>query len=271
MIGTGVELPTDLLQLSLRWVHVLAAVLWVGTTFWLEWAWRDPAGAPLGRRVVELLARTLFWLRWGAAAAWLTGASLLMVLYYSGPYFLRSGVRPELGEWGPVFAGLCLSFLVYDLAFRVAGTRVLPQLVFGVACGAGLIAFGRWLESRGVSNRAVFAHLGGLLGTSMAGNVWMRIGPCWRRALEARRRGERPQLGDLATAASRSRHNAYMAFPLVMLMVGCDQPGLTGSGTDWPWIVGGLLAVGAALCAMVYAALDSLAGVADGPPGPPEA
>lgn len=261
---TDVELPPDLLQLSFRWVHVLAGVAWLGFTFWLEWVWSSfEKTRPVERGVVlGLLGRTLFWLRWAALAAWLTGVSLLMVQYYAGPYFLDGGARPTVADWAPVFAGLLAAFVLYDPLFRFVGRRGWLEWVCGIAWAAAVIGFGRWLEGRGVSTRAIFVHLGALLGTLMVANVWMRIWPARRRMLAAVASGEASsgatEQRDRELAAARSRHNACMGIPLLMLMLGADQSGLTGAGGDWPWMVGGLFVIGACLCAMILAGLDSI-------------
>jgi len=258
----SVELPADLLQLSLRWVHVLAAVVWVGFTFWIEWVWssfaRDLESQPTQSARLGLLARTLFWLRWGALAAWLTGATLLMILYYAGPYLLYTGARPTLDEWAPLLVVLLLLAVAYDLLFRYVGRRGWMEGLCGFVWICAALGFGRWLEDRGLPNRAIFVHLGALFGTAMLANVWLRIWPCRRRLLNAALAGGTEVAPDRVTAEMRSRHNALMALPLLMLMIGADQPGLTGTGTGWPWIVGGLFAVSACVSWMLYASLESL-------------
>lgn len=257
-----VELPGDLLQLSLRWVHVLAAVLWVGFSFWLEWVWTSCVRTtdPESERpaLLDLLSRTMFWLRWGALAAWLTGATLLMILYYSGPYMLSSGVRPEFAEWAPMFLALFALALAYDLVFRYVGGRGGLELVCGLVWVGVALGFGRWLEAAGAPNRAILVHLGALFGTAMLANVWLRIWPCRRRLLKAALAGGAGDPADEQLATARSRHNVLMALPLLMLMLGADQPGLTGTGSGWIWLVGGLFAISACVCWMIYASLDSV-------------
>lgn len=267
MSSVVVELPGDLLQLSFRWVHVLAAVLWIGFSFWLDWVWTSFARGlePASARPVllGLLARTLFWLRWGALVAWLTGVSLLMILYYAGPYLTQTGARPTLAEWGPIFLALFVLFGGYDVVFRYLGRRGVMEWICGLLWAAVALGFGHWLEARGVPNRAIFVHVGALFGTVMVANVWVRIWPCRRRMLEAARLGTPADPRDQEMAQGRSRHNVLMSIPLLMLMLGADQPGLTGTGAGWPWIIGGLFAIGGCVGWMIYASLESVRGWSD--------
>ena len=75
-------------QITYRWIHVIAGVLWIGILYFFNWingAFHGPRSTPKTKRKVvpELMPRALFWFRWGAAFTWLTGVALLMKLYYA--------------------------------------------------------------------------------------------------------------------------------------------------------------------------------------------
>ena len=256
-------IPDDLLQLSFRWMHFLAGVLWIGLLYFFNWV-NGPFAATMDgetkKKVVpELMPRALFWFRWGAAVTWLTGVSLAMTLYYSGPFLLDDGTKPELMQWLPAFLGLLVGFLVYDILFKVLGKNSAGHAAAVVIWGLLAIGFGCWLESLGYSNRAIFIHIGALLGTAMAANVWMRIWPAQKRIITAIKNGEKPEAADPAMAGLRSKHNTYMSFPLLMLMVSVDQAGLTGVA-EWQGTVAGVFVIGFLGCWLVYKSLPSVKG-----------
>lgn len=223
-------------QLSFRWLHTVAAVVWLGMLYAAQWV-HGPAAAGLApetrpRVACELAPRTLFWLRWGAAWAWFTGVCLLFLMYYVGGQglFFQAGARvdrfePLPAEWGLPFAALFVGFVVYDQLFRLVGARGrVAGWLCGAAWGALAVGFHAWLTARqDLSFRAGFVHVGALFGTVMAGNVWIRIWPAQRRILTALGRGEAPPAGEVALAASRMRHNAAMSIAVLFLMIDAGQ------------------------------------------------
>jgi uncharacterized membrane protein len=258
-------IPDDLMQLSFRWTHFLAGVLWIGLLYFFNWVNTGFAptmdGETKKKVVPELMPRALFWFRWGAAVTWLTGASLAMVMYYSGRYgyLLNEGTKPDLMQWLPAFLGLLVGFVVYDLLFKVLGKSAAGHAVGVVIWGLIAIGFGCWLETMDYSQRAIFIHIGALLGTAMAANVWMRIWPAQKRIITAIKNGEAPDAADPAMAGLRSKHNTYMSFPLLLLMISVDQPGMTGIA-EWQGMIAGVFVIGFVGCWLVYKSVPSVKG-----------
>ncbi len=66
----------------LRWLHVLAGIMWIGLLYFFNFvnaaaskeATAAGEGAPFGK---YMMPRALFWFRWGALATWIVGALLL--------------------------------------------------------------------------------------------------------------------------------------------------------------------------------------------------
>ncbi len=236
-------IPSDWGQLSLRWTHFVAGVLWIGLLYFFNWvnaAFAGTMDAETKKKVVpQLMPRALFWFRWGAAVTWLSGVALAMTLYYSGryPYLLTDGTKPELMTWLPAFLALLVGFVVYDILFK--SLKGAGPHAAGVLLWAGLvIGYGCWLDTGlGFSNRATFIHMGAMLGTAMASNVWMRIWPAQRRIITAVKNGQAPDPADPALAGLRSKHNTYMSVPLLLLMVSVDQAGMTDRGLQWQWMM----------------------------------
>ena len=226
-------------QLTFRWAHFLAGVVWIGILYFFNWI-NAPFAATMDgetkKKVVpELMPRALWWFRWGAAWTWLTGVALVFVMYYirpSGYYFASEyqlanpGVgNPEPAQWAVPFACLLVGFVVYDNLFKMVGSKS-KQAHSACVVIWGAVAVGFYVlmtEALDMSPRAGLVHVGGLFGTSMAANVWMRIWPAQRRIITATKNGEAPNPADPALAGLRSKHNTYMSVPLLFLMISVDQ------------------------------------------------
>ena len=222
-------------QLTFRWAHLLAGVIWIGILYFFNWINGHFAATLDGetkRKVVpELMPRALYWFRWGAAWTWITGVLLLFVMYYvreTGFYFdaaHEGDYKPTPAQWGIPFACLFVGFLVYDNLFKFLGSKGKEAHAASVVIW-GIIAVGYFMLMTGsldMSARAGFVHVGALFGTSMAANVWMRIWPAQQRIITAIKNGEAPEAADAGLAGLRSKHNTYMSVPLLFLMVSVDQ------------------------------------------------
>ncbi len=246
-------------ELGIRWLHVLAGVLWIGILWFFNWingAFTATLDGDTKRKVVpELMPRALFWFRWGAAFTWLTGVALMMIIYYSGPYLFSAdnplaGTKPSGSDWGAAFAGLFVGFLVYDIMFKFLNKGP-GHAVAVVVWGAIAILFAYYLKTQDFSHRAIYIHVGALFGTCMAANVWMRIWPAQKRIITAVKNGEAPDPKDPAIAGLRSKHNTYMSVPLLLLMVSVHQDSML-SIPQYTAVLSVVLAVGFVLTYFVY-------------------
>jgi uncharacterized membrane protein len=202
-----------------RWIHVVAGVLWIGLLYFFNWVnsgFAPTMDAETKKKVVpELIPRTLYWFRWGAAFTWVTGVLLLTIVYYHG------GLLFDSGHWG-VFTLLMLAIVflgvfVYDQL--VGGLLKDQQVLFiaGVIIAFVVLALMDWVA--GWSFRGYAIHLGAMFGTIMAFNVWFRIWPSQRIIITATKNGETPDPAVVALAGTRSRHNTYMSVPLIFMML----------------------------------------------------
>lgn len=251
------------IHLVLRWLHVVAGAFWIGQTAFFSWldaqsarenaggiAAGDASTGGRGRdvwmvhsggfyRVERLLGPRqvpgrLRWFKWEAAASWLSGFFLLNLVYYHGGAMVDAQSR-----LGPVAASavgvatLVVGWLAYDaLWLSPLARREGPGALVSLA----LLAVTAWGLTEVMSGRAAYIHVGSLFGTVMAANVWMRILPAQRRMVRAIERGE-PLEEELAIRAKqRSRHNSFLAIPLVFLMISSHFP-TTSYGHRWNWIV----------------------------------
>jgi uncharacterized membrane protein len=205
-------------EILFRWVHVVAGVLWIGLLYFFNWVNGNMAkqlDAPTKQKVMpELLPRTLYFFRWGAAYTWITGVLLLALVYYmeSGSGFMGAG-----GSMHMALAIVLIGAGVYDVLWSKMQDKKQAALVVSFILLLGLMSV--MDNVMGMGPRALFIHIGALFGTCMAMNVWMRIWPAQRKIITAIKEGAAPEPGWGALAGLRSKHNTYMSVPLIYIMV----------------------------------------------------
>ncbi|HEX7243491.1 MAG TPA: urate hydroxylase PuuD [Longimicrobiaceae bacterium] len=258
----------ELLDLVLRWMHVVAGIMWIGNSLLWNWIDRNLLPSKAGREDVAgeiwLLHsgafyfmekdlggwdrdRPLHWFKWQAYTTWLTGAALLGVVYYASGGALM--VDPAVRDLTPaaavaIGAGTIVgAWLAYDLFLGRAIARTGRA---GAAVGFALVLGVGFGLTQLLSGRAAFLHVGAMLGTLMAGNVFRVIMPSQRLLVAAVERGERPDPEPAKRAKERSIHNNYMTFPVIALMLSSHFPGLYGGRLAW-LVLGVLVLSGAAV------------------------
>jgi uncharacterized membrane protein len=235
------------LEALIRWVHVVAGVVWIGHLYFFNFVnsvFAPTMDGETKKKVVpQLMPRALYWFRWGAAWTWVTGVLLLLMVFYHGAVALE-GNR----SWGGfAFLMIAVTFLapmIYDaVAGSVKDNRVLAAIAL-VAVAILILLY----EAAGFSYRGYSIHIGALFGTTMAMNVWMRIWPAQKRIITATRDGQAPNPADPALAGTRSKHNTYMSVPLLWMMLNQHTIMFAGS---WVGLVG-VIAVGWGLTYFLY-------------------
>ncbi len=228
------------LQAIVRWVHVFAAILWIGQTYLFNFFERslerdDSKPNVAGnlwlvhgggfylvekQRIPELMPRTLHWFKWEAASTWLSGAVLIALTYYRGGLLVDTEQSYTVAAWTGI-GSMVVGWLLYDLLVRSPLGR--RESLFAVV-GLGLLAALHAGLSEVMASRSAWIHVGAVVGTIMAANVWMRILPAQRRMIAAVEAGGEPDTDLAATGPQRSRHNSYMVIPLVFVMIGNHYP-----------------------------------------------
>ena len=246
------------LNLGVRWFHVFAGILWVGQTYYFTWLdgqfgklekkaaaggkasgiWMVHSG---GFYTVEkqkslgVNPEQVRWFRWEALMTWVAGMVLLVLVYYLGDGLIDPDVADISKGAGIAFGigALVAGWVIYDLAVRSPLGK--SQTVFAVF-GFVMTAAAVWGLTHVLSGRAAYIHVGAIYGTIMTVNVWMRILPAQRKMIAAAAAGEAldPSLG--AQAKLRSKHNTFMAVPVVFLMLSHHYPVAT-YGNRYGWEV----------------------------------
>ncbi|HWA88017.1 MAG TPA: urate hydroxylase PuuD, partial [Opitutus sp.] len=236
----------EFLGMLLRWLHIIAGIAWIGSSFYFIWLDNslDPpaAGSEEARRGVagELwavhgggfynpqkyavaparLPDKLHWFKWEAYTTWLSGTALLIVVYWlrAGTMMIDPNVS-ALGPWQAVAVGaasMAISWVVYDLLCRSPlgkNDALLGAVVFG------LMVLLAWGLSRELGGRAAFIEVGASIGTIMVANVFFVIIPGQRRMVAAMREGQAPDPRDGRRGKQRSVHNNYFTLPVLFTMV----------------------------------------------------
>lgn len=250
---------SEWLNLILRWIHVFAGIMWVGTTYYFTWldarlTEEEKAAANTGvpaqiwmvhsggfyvvekRKVPDLVSRTLHWFRWEAGTTWLSGFALLIVVYYLGGGALVDPDVADISLGTAVALGigvLVAGGFVYDVMMMSPLGR--NEKAFAVVAYL-LIVVAAYGLTRVFSARAVYIHIGAMMGTIMAANVWMHILPAQKKMIAALKEGRKPDDALSAQAKLRSKQNTFMAVPVVFLMISNHFPGVT-YGDRYNWIV----------------------------------
>lgn len=237
------------LNLALRWTHVFAGIMWVGATYYFTWLDRrfhttDPDQVWMvhsgGFYVVNKTGspsptHTLHWFKWEAAMTWLSGFPLLILVYYMGGLLVDNEPgKPSFAVAAAIGIGtFIVGWIVYDLLWLSPLAKNEPVAI--VISYVLIVALAWWLPQV-MSNRAAFLHVGAVLGTLMAANVWMRIIPAQRKMVAAARAGGAIDQRLADRAKFRSKHNTYMVIPVVLMMISNHYP-ISTYGHQHNWIV----------------------------------
>ncbi len=245
------------LHLLTRWFHVVVGIMWIGQTYLFGWMdrnleevedeelegrlWMIHSGGFYSVEKQKLapkkLPKILHWFKWEAALTWISGFTLLWVVYYTGGVLVEYGSDTSVAMATMIgLATLAGGWLVYDTLWmsplgRREGIGILICFVLVVAIAWGLTHF--------LSGRAVYIHIGGLFGTIMAANVWMRILPAQKQLVAAAEAGSQPDATLAKRAKQRSKHNTFMSVPLIFIMISSHFP-TSSYGHKYNWVMLGM-------------------------------
>ncbi len=87
-----------------KWLHIIAGVTWIGLLYFFNFINGHVAATMDGdtkKKVLpELMPRTLYWFRWGAAWTWVTGVVLLYIIFWNGSLGMsRERIEGNFNKW----------------------------------------------------------------------------------------------------------------------------------------------------------------------------
>ncbi|HEX9749666.1 MAG TPA: urate hydroxylase PuuD [candidate division Zixibacteria bacterium] len=220
----------ELVQVLLRWVHVIFGVIWLGTVYAHAFVnmqvMSKLSGDSLKTVATEIGSRLMWWSRLGALWGWVTGILLYGMVFHMG----KQVYQPEFG-WGALGGILAIvpyaGVVVYELLAR--SNLAKNGRLFG-ASGFVLVACYVVLMDHlaHYSHRSVNIHIGLLFGNIMAFNLLVRSRALMKRIVSALTEGATPDPALLAEAGMRVRHNVYLSVPLLWTMLNQHTTALAG-------------------------------------------
>lgn len=249
---------TEWLNLILRFAHVITGIAWIGASFYFVWldnhlekpqSWKSDKGisgdlwAIHGggfyeiakyKHAPEQMPKLLHWFKWEAYSTWLTGFILLSLMFYLGAETYL--IDPSVAQLSPLVAisiglvSIIGGWLIYDLLCRTPlanHSLVLGILLMLLICGLSYVL------SQTFSARGAFMHVGAVVGTIMAGNVFFTIMPSQRALVSSVEKGEPVDPSWGAKAKLRSTHNTYATLPLIFIMISNHYPMIFNHQYNW--------------------------------------
>ncbi len=257
---------TESLSAVLRWLHVIAGIAWIGSSFYfihLDLSLKARDGLPAGVKgdawqvhgggfyqMIKFLVAPakmpdeLTWFKWEAYTTWLSGFALLVLVYYlnANLFLIDKSVLAMTPSQAAIIAfvslaaawlayeGLCRSPLgKHEVALALIGYVFLVALTYGF--------------THVFSGRGAFTQIGALIGTIMVANVFVIIIPYQKKTVAALIAGETPDPAWGALGKQRSVHNNYLTLPVVFLMLSNHYPLFFATRYNW-LIVAIVLAIG---------------------------
>jgi uncharacterized membrane protein len=246
------------LNLVVRWLHVFAGIMWVGQTYYFTWldgqftklekkaaadgtapdVWMVHSGGFYTvekKKSLGVNAEQVRWFRWEALMTWIGGMVLLVLVYYLGAGLVDPDVA-DISKSAAIAIGvgaLVVGWLIYDVALLSPLGK--SQMLFA-GFALAMTAVVSWGLMHVFSGRAAYIHLGAIFGTIMTANVWFRILPAQRKMIAAAAAGTTFDSSLGAQAKLRSKHNTFMAVPVVFLMLSNHYPVAT-YGNRYGWLV----------------------------------
>ena len=246
------------LNLVIRFAHLITGIAWIGASFYFVWLdnhlqkppqekadkgiggdlWAIHGGGFYEVAKYKLappkIPSTLHWFKWEAYTTWITGFLLLSLMFYVGAetYLIDKRVA-DLTQ---------LQAIVLGIGSIVVGVGIYETLVrtklrnHGIILGIILLLAATGLAyglTQIFSARGVYMHMGAIIGTIMAGNVFFGIMPSQRALVNAVEAGTAPDPAYGLNAKVRSTHNTYTTLPILFIMISNHYPMTFNHSANW--------------------------------------
>ncbi|MFT4924525.1 MAG: putative membrane protein [Phenylobacterium sp.] len=250
------------LNLIVRFAHVITGIAWIGASFYFVWLdnhletppkekadkgikgdlWAIHGGGIYEVAKYQLappvMPQTLHWFKWEAYTTWLTGFLLLTLMYYVGAeaYLIDKRVADisQMQAIGIGIGAIVGGFLCYEGMVR---TKLKDHgLILGLLLVILMTALSYGL-TQVFSARGAYIHIGAIIGSIMAGNVFFGIIPSQKALIGAIERGETPDSSYGLNAKLRSTHNTYTTLPIIFIMISNHYPITYNHEYNWAVLV----------------------------------
>ncbi len=248
------------LNIILRLMHITFGIAWIGASFYfvfLEnalnrtdnvrdelagnlWAVHGGGFYYLEKYKIapKTIPKNLHWFKYEAYFTWISGFSLLFVVYYFNAKAMLIDTNVlNMSSSTAIAIGIgsfAVAWLLYDLLCKSPLIKK-PTLftVIGFLLAVGFAFF----YSHVFSARAAYIHFGAMLGSLMVGNVFFVIIPSQKAMVKAAQLGEplNPALGKKSLV--RSLHNNYFTLPVLFVMISNHFPSTFGNSYSWAVLV----------------------------------
>jgi len=251
----------DWLNLLLRWLHVITAIAWIGSSFyfvWLDNSLTRPEDPELLQKGVggelwavhgggfynpqkyllapKTLPQNLHWFFWESYSTWLSGFALFSVLYLfnAGTFLVDPHVLPMSAGTAVLaaLAYLLAGWVVYDIICRLFGDKPGGDRVVGLLVTV-YVVIAVWVACHVFSGRAAFLMTGASLATVMSANVLFWIIPGQRKMVAAMRAGQSPDPIHGKRGKQRSVHNTYFTLPVIFAMLSNHYSMTYSAANNW--------------------------------------
>ena len=250
----------DWVEFAVRWLHVVTAIAWIGSSFYFialdlglnrnipgpadgeEWQVHGGGFYHIQKYMVapDAMPDHLTWFKWESYWTWLSGAALLMIVYWAGAeLYLIEPSKADLAVWQAILisaASLTIGWLVYDLLCKSALGEQPTGLMLLLFV---LLVVMSWGYHQIFTGRAAMLHLGAFTATIMTANVFLIIMPNQRIVVADLKAGRTPDPKYGKIAKLRSTHNNYLTLPVVFLMLSNHYP--LAFATEYSWLIAALV------------------------------
>lgn len=252
----------DWLEFAVRWLHVVAAMAWIGSSFYFialdlglqkvpnlpkgaageEWQVHGGGFYHINKYLVapEAMPEHLTWFKWESYSTWLSGAALLAIVYWAGSeLYLIDANKLALSQFQAILlsaASLTIGWLVYN---QLCKSKLSEQPTLLMVLLFFLLIAMAYGYNQIFTGRASLIHLGAFTATIMTANVFFIIMPNQRIVVADLKAGRAPDPKYGKIAKLRSTHNNYLTLPVIFLMLSTHYP--LAFASPYNWLIAGLV------------------------------
>lgn len=247
------------LNLAIRWFHVICGIAWIGASFYFIWldnslrpaadkkdreagvggeVWSVHGGGFYHKQKYQVappnMPDELHWFKYEAYFTWISGFLLLCLMYYYGAdLYLIDAAKAQMTNLQATLLGLGFlagGWVLYNTLCKTPIGK--NNILFGLIFFAVTVA-ATWYLNTVFSSRGAFIHIGAMLGTIMAANVFFIIIPNQKIVVADLKAGRDPDPALGVAAKQRSTHNNYMTLPVLLTMISSHYPMVYGHSYAW--------------------------------------